>query len=223
MMNKKYFFLLIFSCIKISLVLGTDSCYRQISIFESDTIMILDSIPKNVDTISAKGKRTLLLKDGYQLYIASKVLRKWHVWPVQDMIYNILDTIDIQLIQIKGIPEPLIYMHIKGQGRGSGSGQISSIKMLWDRRGQICYLNVMDACTYYWHDKYGDNATGKTYTYHYYCTTFISNDGIEIKYNNTCENIFGDNENGQSSSYNDVGKYQEGVYKFVDNKWVNQK
>jgi hypothetical protein len=95
---------------------------------------------------------------------------------------------------------------------------VYSGNMLWDIKGEKCYLDLIDKSTFYIHYKHIEKP--RTDYERYYCTAKISNKGIEMTFNNTCDNKFSNWESGEQLAYDMVGKYQTGFYTFNGRKWV---
>ncbi|MDX2361683.1 MAG: hypothetical protein QNK23_12820 [Crocinitomicaceae bacterium] len=183
----------------------------------SNSSIRIDHFPQNCDTIVNKNNRVFVLQmnDGNnnQLIVVSAVGQEWYQWNVPGSIYDGFSA-EIQLITISGISEPLIYMRWSDSSRGSGMGEVYSGKILWDRAGRRCYFEIIDKCTHYEHDKYGDNPTYKTYNYHFYCKVRITQEGLEITENNTCEHHYDPIGSGIEGASEMVGKYIPGIYIF---------
>jgi len=197
-----------------------DGCKNYIETYKSDSIIILDKLT-TFDTLStSKEGNVKLLKGDYpndKMYLASYFSDAWHLWELKNEWFFGLQG-ELQIIRIAGVPKPLIYLKWKDSSRGSGQGQIYSGKMLWDIKGEKCYLDLIDKCTFYVHFKHVKNP--RTEYDRYYCTAKISTEGIEMTFNNTCKNKFWNYESGEQLAYDMVGKYQTGFYTFNGEKWI---
>lgn len=153
------------------------------------------------------------------VFLASLVKDKWHIWQIVDWSTDYFSG-TIQLLNIKGISEPVIYLKWTEFDMGSGFGSYNESKELWSRDGKRAYLDIGTISTYIVRDRYGPDATHKTFKTSYYCSTIISKNGIEIRANNTCAPP--PKSEAKKSCYDEVGKYMQGMYIFEGGEWKRQ-
>ena len=203
-------------------------CVDVFSIKYNKEVVVLDSFPANMDTLAKKHDKVFVLCEkenegnwDQAVFLVSRSENKWYMWAIVDWSTSYFRA-ELQLITIDGVREPLIYLKWSELDMGSGMGTSTVSKELWSRNGARCYLDAVTRSTYIYKDKYGPNASYKTFTYKYYCPIKISYDGLKITDNNTCEDRFNGIESGKQSCYSMVTKYQPGMYIFENGQWKKE-
>jgi len=194
---------------------GCDTDYLP---FSPDSVLVFDEIPSEYVLKISKSDRLKVFKRRSEVFVFSRYDSKWHGVQFRDWSSDELK-VQLQILKIQGVPDPLIYLKWNDASRGSGMGEVLSGKILLSFSLKVVYLNIIDRSTHYWHDKYGDNATYKTFNYHHMCLTKINSEGFEVTYNNTCGEKFKISGDGESASYLEVAKLAEGKYKFEGGRW----
>lgn len=126
---------------------------------------------------------------------------------------------EMHVMKVDGIEDSVIYFEWRDYDVGSGSGSITHSKSLWAMDGSMCYARFVDKCTHVLKDKYGPDASYKTYLTNFYCKVTFSQYGVRITTNNTCDlKVDFPGSTIEASEYL-VGKISIGFYYFDSGVW----
>ncbi|GEM_PF-4513558 len=200
-------------------------CSSTIAIRSNADVEVLAEFPRQLDTLANKNNVVFVLCEVNEssrwpdaAYLVSRVKNEWYKWKIRDWTTKNFKP-ELQLLKMKGVSEPLIYLKWTELDMGSGMGTYMESKELWSRNGARNYLDACTRSTHIYKDKYGPDATFKVFNYKYYCLMKITSEGIEVTTNNTCDGRFKGKEGPKQSCYSEVAKYNPGMYIFDNGVW----